>query len=278
MATPLTVTPPPVAETYDIEHASKACGMNPGVLRMWELRYGWPRPARLPNGYRYFTKFEVEELKRMSALVKSGLLISKLIKDGMPKWPETEAKPAERLPQTKKLPQPSNAAAVLFRDQLIDALVTRNSGRAFELMQRCAWDLKPADQVVAAWLPTLVAFEEYRIAVKPFPGQPSLLTLIRDSVKAALSRMPIDPRPLWVVPQNLADTTLSYLTALIISQRGAIARPWTWDGLPKGVTLFVSTGASAESPAYQLDNHRGHFCLLDDGKHRTVASLLSQPV
>ena len=77
----------PNTETFDIETTSKACGLSAGVLRMWELRYGWPRPGRHPNGYRYFTRYQIEELKRMSTLVKSGMLISRLIQDGMPKWP-----------------------------------------------------------------------------------------------------------------------------------------------------------------------------------------------
>jgi DNA-binding transcriptional MerR regulator len=270
----LGLTPLQVSGAFDIDAASKACGVNPGVLRMWELRYGWPRPARLPNGYRYFTRFEIDELKRMSALVKSGMLISKLIKDGMPKWPESvEVKPIERLPLTKRLPIPVGQAIAL-RQQLIDALVTMNTGRAWELLQRCAWEMRPVDQVLAGWLPTLVAFEEYRVAGKPLPKQEGLLSLIRDSIKTALGRMAVDPRPLWVVPQSESDLTLAYLAALIISQRGTVARPWIWDGLPKGGAAFVSVATTAAWKSASTACHRGHLTLLD-AKQRNLVALVS---
>src|SRR6188472_4127301 len=120
-------TPPATRdETFDIEQASKACGLSAGVLRMWELRYGWPRPGRHPNGYRYFTRYQIEDLKRMAALVKSGMLIGKLIQDGMPKWPnDGTTKPKQTaclLEATRGLPEPRTEQAILTRARLIDAL------------------------------------------------------------------------------------------------------------------------------------------------------------
>ena len=81
--------------SFNIKDTSSLTGLSPSVLRIWELRYGWPRPGRLPNGYRYFTRYQIEELKRMSALVKSGMLISRLIQDGMPKWPAEFCEPVK---------------------------------------------------------------------------------------------------------------------------------------------------------------------------------------
>src|SRR6187399_203758 len=78
-------------QTMNINEASKLCGLSPSVLRIWELRYGWPNPKRKPNGYRAYTMHQVQELKRMGELVKAGVPVSSLIVEGLPRWPATHA-------------------------------------------------------------------------------------------------------------------------------------------------------------------------------------------
>src|SRR5580692_6884735 len=74
-------------QSLNINEASKACGLSPSVLRIWELRYGWPNPKRKPNGYRAYNQHQIQELKRVADLVKRGTPISTLIIDGLPRWP-----------------------------------------------------------------------------------------------------------------------------------------------------------------------------------------------
>ncbi|HYE04805.1 MAG TPA: MerR family transcriptional regulator [Planctomycetota bacterium] len=274
--TAASTTPQPQTETFDIETTSKACGLSAGVLRMWELRYGWPRPGRHANGYRYFTRYQIDELKRMSTLVKSGMLISRLIQDGMPKWPAEMCEPVKivTLDATKALPAPVDPQARELRDRLVDALHTKNYGRTFELLQRASWEAKMTDQATAAWLPLLVAMAEYRACDKSFPREDALLSTARDHLKGLLARLPACERPLWVVPTTPEDTTLAYVTALVMSQRGTPARPWLWEQLPRGGAAFVSVGAEPQADRFPKAQHRGHYPLQGA---RSVVALQSDP-
>ena len=69
---------------YRIEEVAHIVGISTGALRMWELRYGWPRPPRYPNGYRYYTPALIEQIDAVARLILDGAIISDIIKDGTP--------------------------------------------------------------------------------------------------------------------------------------------------------------------------------------------------
>jgi methylmalonyl-CoA mutase cobalamin-binding subunit len=48
-------------------------GLTKEVLRKWELRYGFPKPARAENGDRLFTPEEVQRLRAIKRLLDSGM-------------------------------------------------------------------------------------------------------------------------------------------------------------------------------------------------------------
>ncbi|HET9024598.1 MAG TPA: DICT sensory domain-containing protein [Burkholderiaceae bacterium] len=48
-------------------------GVPAGTLRMWEERYGFPKPNRLPSGHRRFTEDQVEQVRAVVAARESGL-------------------------------------------------------------------------------------------------------------------------------------------------------------------------------------------------------------
>ncbi len=76
-------------EAFNIKEASHATGLTPSVLRIWELRYGWPKPKRKANGYRTYQRHQIEDLRRIASLVKAGQSISSLIQEnGLPHWPD----------------------------------------------------------------------------------------------------------------------------------------------------------------------------------------------
>jgi hypothetical protein len=50
-------------------------GIAAGTIRMWEQRYGFPEPQRLPSGYRRYTPEDVETLRRVQAYRRRGLSI-----------------------------------------------------------------------------------------------------------------------------------------------------------------------------------------------------------
>ena len=41
---------------------ARRTGLSPATLRIWEERYGFPRPERLPSGHRRYADTEVELL------------------------------------------------------------------------------------------------------------------------------------------------------------------------------------------------------------------------
>ena len=62
----------PNSNQFSIHDAAAASGLTPSVIRVWEERYGWPPPKRHRNGYRAFALHEIDELKKVAALVKNG--------------------------------------------------------------------------------------------------------------------------------------------------------------------------------------------------------------
>ncbi len=88
---------PPEPKTFTIHEVAEAAGVSPATLRMWEFRYGWPKPSRnRQNSYRKYRQWDIENATRLAALTHEGWRISQLIKDGLPAWP----KPGETPPPT----------------------------------------------------------------------------------------------------------------------------------------------------------------------------------
>lgn len=64
---------------------SREVGLTPSILRIWEERYHWPKPARNPNGYRAYSAEDIRQLKAVAALVKAGRPIGSIIISGIPR-------------------------------------------------------------------------------------------------------------------------------------------------------------------------------------------------
>jgi MerR family transcriptional regulator, light-induced transcriptional regulator len=58
-----------------IKDLAEQTGIAAGTLRMWEQRYGFPRPSRTPSGYRVYTEQDVVALKRVLAYRERGLSV-----------------------------------------------------------------------------------------------------------------------------------------------------------------------------------------------------------
>src|SRR3954471_22151088 len=50
-----------------IKDVAERTGIAAGTIRMWEQRYGFPEPQRLPSGYRRYAPEGVETLRRVQA-------------------------------------------------------------------------------------------------------------------------------------------------------------------------------------------------------------------
>src|SRR5947209_10227291 len=56
-----------------IREIAARSGVPAGTLRMWEERYGFPKPQRLPSGHRRFTEEQVEAVRAVLAAREAGL-------------------------------------------------------------------------------------------------------------------------------------------------------------------------------------------------------------
>ena len=77
-------------------------GLTPAVLRMWETRYGFPRPQRLASGHRRYAEADVvavaDVLRRRDAGVRLETAIAEVSGDGPPATPSVYAELRRRHP------------------------------------------------------------------------------------------------------------------------------------------------------------------------------------
>lgn len=67
MSTPL--DPPPL----HITAVERDTGITKDTLRVWERRYGYPKPIRSAQGERLYPSAQVDELKLIQRLLSAGL-------------------------------------------------------------------------------------------------------------------------------------------------------------------------------------------------------------
>ena len=82
------MTNPDRTHLLTISDLSERTGVPPATLRSWELRYGFPHPARLPGGHRRYTEQDVaavlEVLRHRSAGLALEAAVRRVGTDGAP--------------------------------------------------------------------------------------------------------------------------------------------------------------------------------------------------
>jgi DICT domain-containing protein len=68
-----------VGDDLAIKDIADRTGIAAGTIRMWEQRYGFPEPQRLPSGYRRYAPEDVETLRRVQAYRRRGLSVTAAI-------------------------------------------------------------------------------------------------------------------------------------------------------------------------------------------------------
>ncbi len=64
----------------NISAVERETGLSKDVLRMWERRYGFPKPGRDDNGERQYTPADVGKLRAMKRLMDVGVRPGKIVK------------------------------------------------------------------------------------------------------------------------------------------------------------------------------------------------------
>ena len=69
----------PAELAQNISAVERETGLSKDVLRMWERRYGFPKPARDDNGERQYTLSETAKLRAIKRLMDAGIRPGKII-------------------------------------------------------------------------------------------------------------------------------------------------------------------------------------------------------
>lgn len=101
---------PTVPEGFTIGAAERETGLSKDVLRMWERRYGFPRPARDGNGERVYAAADVARLRVIKRLMDAGVRPGKII--GL------DPAALDAMADARMPPRREPVAAVLERDVL----------------------------------------------------------------------------------------------------------------------------------------------------------------
>ncbi len=275
-----------------IHDAATMSGLNPSVIRVWENRYGWPSPRRQPNGYRTFTAHEVEDLKRVAALVKSGIPIRSLIEDGLPKFPQTRDRQISRqeLAVTRGLPATVGAESGALREALCRALEDRHDGHAQEIIQRACLELRPGDELTAVLIPALIGLAELRQLQRPLAREAELVAMVHARCDQLVRRFATTGEQVVVDILAAGDEVLASGVIALLASRGIAARLATESDAARSSTarLVVSMvpptgerdgGRTVVTPlpcegcipmAQLLERGRSRAALLDLSAHPTL--------
>ena len=173
----------------NIRAVSEETGISPATLRIWEMRYGWPKPERRGNGYRAYSADLVVELKRLSEMLELGYQIGELLWGGEVHWPGEDVEnphqgASREVSVAECLPEPRTSKAQNMRRDVLAALESRAVNRMHEFLQRADWELRADDiplAVMAPW-PLVFASKMFRrMILLPQIGRFLTLSLITDS-------------------------------------------------------------------------------------------------
>ena len=222
---------------FNIGAVERETGLSKDLLRMWERRYGFPRPARDATGERQYTPDEVSKLRALRRLMDIGLRPGKIVHQSLEELnaladarstlrPDDRAPPLER--NLLDLLRNHETAAL---QQLLAQLVMRQGLQQFVLET-----VTPLNRTVGdAWMRgELQVFEEHlyteqvqvalRTAINAFPrtatGMPRVLLTTFPNEQHGLGLLLVEA---LLVPEGAHCVSLGTQTPIEDIRRAAIA-------------------------------------------------------
>ena len=132
---------------FDIKETAKLTGISASALRIWELRYGWPKPDRKANGYRLYKETLIQDLQWVVTMVAAGKTMRELIDDDGKLI--SGKKPDKKKSLTKfnfaSIALPVTAEGRRIRHELEQAISSGNEGK-IALLQSMAARLRPDER------------------------------------------------------------------------------------------------------------------------------------
>jgi DNA-binding transcriptional MerR regulator/methylmalonyl-CoA mutase cobalamin-binding subunit len=220
----------------DISAVERETGLSKDVLRMWERRYGVPKPARDENGERLYAVAEVARLRAIKRLMDIGMRPGKLVNCAPD---ELNALAEQRLERRRDVIEPAVERDLIAQLQRHDPAGLQNALAGLLMrqgLQRFVLQtVAPMNRAVGdAWMRgTLQIFEEHlyteqlQIALRT-----ALITFPRQSgaPRVLLTTFPGEPHGLGLlmveallVPEGAQCISLGVQTPLEDIRRAAIA-------------------------------------------------------
>lgn len=128
---------------YTIAAVSKLTGVSTDTLRVWERRFGWPRPARSGSGQRRYPKSQVDLLQIVQTRVGAGEGIGKVLDSmgliGSRSGSEAEVSAARPASAAAAVPANLLDPRAAFASKLLDLLVVGDLNGAHRLLDDAAF-------------------------------------------------------------------------------------------------------------------------------------------
>jgi len=104
-----------MSEGLTIREVAARSGVPAGTLRMWEERYGFPSPTRLPSGHRRFSERDVEAVRAVVSARDAGLSLPAAIE----RIQEAPARRSESLYGLLRLRRPELAPELVPKPRMV---------------------------------------------------------------------------------------------------------------------------------------------------------------
>jgi len=230
---------PPVENTgltLNISAVEREAGLSKDVLRMWERRYGFPKPSRDGNGERQYSAAEVAKLRAVKRLMDVGMRPGKIIRASLE---ELNALADGRIATRREQPTPAVEREILALLASHDAAALQNALANLLMrqgIQRFVLDtLASLNHTVGdAWMRgELAVFEEHlytehvqvalRTVINAFPrqlGAPKVLLTTFPGEQHGVGLLMVEA---LLVPEGAQFVSLGVQTPIEDIRRAALA-------------------------------------------------------
>ena len=220
----------------NISAVERETGLSKDVLRMWERRYGFPKPGRDDNSERLYTTADVGKLRTIKRLMDVGLRPGKIIALSLP---ELNAMADARTPSRQEPLAPALERDVLAMLRAHDTPALQHALANLMMrqgLQRFVLDtVTPLNRAVGdAWMRgDLQVFEEHlyteqvnvalRTAINTFPRQAGIPRMLLTTFPAEQHAIGLLMLEAMMVPEGVECVSLGTQTPLEDIRRAAIA-------------------------------------------------------
>ena len=220
----------------NISAVERETGLSKDVLRMWERRYGFPKPGRDDNGERQYTPADVGKLRAMKRLMDVGVRPGKIVKLALT---ELNAMADARTPARLDPLAPALEHDVLEMLRTHDAMSLQHMLANLMMrqgLQRFVLDtITPLNRAIGdAWMRgELQVFEEHlyteqlqvalRAAINAFPRQNGMPRVLLTTFPAELHGIGLLMVEAMMVPEGVHCISLGPQTPLEDIRRAALA-------------------------------------------------------